>query len=141
MAPVDGRLQSLAGINGSTLFDDSYNANPLSVIAGAEFLASLDGESWLVLGDMKELGADARELHGEVGASARASGVDRLFALGDLARHSAEAFGDGATWFENIDALIAAVVPNDDTVNVLVKGSRSMRMERGCGCAKECRQG
>ena len=81
-----GRLQPLEGRNGSTLFDDSYNANPLSVCAAAEFLANLEGKSWLVLGDMKELGAGAKEMHREVGASARASGIDRLFALGDLSK-------------------------------------------------------
>jgi UDP-N-acetylmuramoyl-tripeptide--D-alanyl-D-alanine ligase len=130
VAPVDGRLQALAGANGCTLFDDSYNANPLSVIAAAEFLASLDGESWLILGDMKELGEDAKELHREVGASARASGVDRLFALGELARYSAEAFGGDASWYEDINSLLADVTLATPRINVLVKGSRSMRMER-----------
>jgi UDP-N-acetylmuramoyl-tripeptide--D-alanyl-D-alanine ligase len=130
VAPVDGRLQALVGINNCTLFDDSYNANPLSVVAAAEFLASLDGESWLVLGDMKELGADAKELHREVGASARACGVDRLLALGELCKFSVEAFGSGASWYENIDALLAAVGSVSAASNVLVKGSRSMHMER-----------
>lgn len=130
VVPVAGRLQPLAGTNGCTLFDDSYNANPLSVIAAAEFIASLEGESWLVLGDMKELGEDAEDLHREVGASARASGVNRLFALGDLSRHCVDGFGNGAEWYADIDALIADVSPAGDAVNVLVKGSRSMRMER-----------
>ncbi len=130
VVPVAGRIQPLQGINGCTLFDDSYNANPLSVTAAAEFLASLDGERWLVLGDMKELGEDAKELHREVGASARASGVDRLFALGDMAKHSADAFGKGASWYEDISTLIADVSQADSGINVLVKGSRSMHMER-----------
>jgi UDP-N-acetylmuramoyl-tripeptide--D-alanyl-D-alanine ligase len=130
IVPVAGRLQPLAGLNGCTLFDDSYNSNPLSAIAAAEFLASIDGESWLVLGDMKELGADAMELHREVGASARASGVDRLFALGDLSRHCVDEFGDGATWYGDIAALIDDVSQPDSSINILVKGSRSMRMER-----------
>jgi len=128
--PANGRLQPLAGINGCTLFDDSYNANPLSANAAAEFLASLGGESWLVLADMKELGEGAKELHREVGASARASGVDRLFALGDLSRYCAEGFGVGADWYPNIESLLNDVSEADDSVNVLVKGSRSMRMER-----------
>ena len=128
--PVAGRIQPLHGINGCTLFDDSYNANPLSVTAAVEFLSSLDGERWLVLGDMKELGEDAKELHREVGASARASGVDRLFALGDLSKASADAFGTGANWYQDIDTLIKDVRSADNGVNVLVKGSRSMRMER-----------
>lgn len=130
IAPVDGRLQPLAGINGSTLFDDSYNANPLSVTAAADFLSSLDGESWLVLGDMKELGEGAKEMHREVGASARASGVDRLFALGDLALECVDGFGDGAAWYENLDALLTDLASVTASTNVLVKGSRSMRMER-----------
>lgn len=129
-APVDGRIQPLAGINGCTLFDDSYNANPLSVKAGADFLASLDGESWLVLADMKELGEGAEDLHREVGASARASGVDRLFALGDLSRHYVAGFGDGGTWYPDIGTLLNDVSKAGSSVNILVKGSRSMRMER-----------
>lgn len=130
IVPVTGRIQPLDGINGCTLFDDSYNANPLSVIAAAEFLAGLNGRSWLILGDMKELGEDATELHREVGASARASGIDRLFALGDLCKHAVEGFGDQASWFREIDALIDAVSRADSDTNVLVKGSRSMHMER-----------
>jgi UDP-N-acetylmuramoyl-tripeptide--D-alanyl-D-alanine ligase len=130
ISPVKGRLQPLAGINDCTLFDDSYNANPLSVAAAAEFLAGLDGESWLVLADMKELGEGAEDLHREVGASARESGVNRLFALGDLSRHCVEGFGSGATWYPDIDALLRDVGQVGSSVNILVKGSRSMQMER-----------
>ncbi len=130
IVPVAGRLQPLHGINGCTLFDDSYNANPLSTVAAAEFLASLDGESWLVLADMKELGEGAEDLHREVGASARASGVDRLFALGDLSRHCVEGFGDGAKWYSDLDSLVVDLGNAHASTNVLVKGSRSMRMER-----------
>jgi len=130
VTPVKGRLQPLAGRNGCTLFDDSYNANPLSVSAAAEFLANVDGKSWLVLGDMKELGAGAKELHREVGASARTSGIDRLFALGELSKHCVEGFGEGATWYPHIEALLHDLGKADSTTNILVKGSRSMRMER-----------
>ena len=83
-----------------------------------------------MFGDLKELGEDATELHREVGASARASGVDRLFALGDLSRHCADGFGSGASWYSDVDALIKDVSQAGRSVNVLVKGSRSMRMER-----------
>ena len=130
VSPVDGRLQALAGINDCTVFDDSYNANPRSVMAAAEFLAGLDGENWLVLGDMKELGVDAKDLHREVGASARACGIDRLFALGELCKFSVEAFGSGATWYEDIETMLADLNSVSASTNVLVKGSRSMRMER-----------
>ena len=129
--PVGGRLEPLRGAQGSTLFDDSYNANPVSVSAAAEFLAALPGRNWLVLGDMKELGDDAAELHREVGAAARASGIDRLFAFGDLAANAADGFGEGARPFATLDSLIEELRDGlSADVNVLVKGSRSMRMER-----------
>ncbi len=134
VVPLAGRLQPLAGSNDSILFDDSYNANPLSVIAAAEFLAALPGESWLVLGDMKELGDDAEELHREVGEAARTCGVNRLFAYGELSRLSVTGFGGNGSWYESIDALIdslsAEIESATDSIHVLVKGSRSMRMER-----------
>jgi len=138
VSPVAGRLQPVRGVHGATLFDDSYNANPLSVIAGAEFLSALPGESWLVLGDMKELGDDAADMHREVGEAARASGVDRLFAYGDLASSAAEGFGESARWYASIDALVdelSEALTAD--VSVLVKGSRSMRMERVVDALRE----
>ena len=131
VSPVGGRLQALPAINGATLFDDSYNANPLSVIAAAEFLGRLPGENWLVLGDMKELGDAAAALHREVGEAARACGIQRLFALGDSSRNSVEGFGEHATWFGSIDKLLSKLMADiNPSVNVLVKGSRSMHMER-----------
>lgn len=129
--PVSGRMQPLAGLSGATLFDDSYNANPKSVAAAAEFLTALDGESWLVLGDMGELGDDSARLHREVGKSVKQAGVNRLFATGELTRNATEAFGADASWFESVNALIDALRASVTVdVNVLVKGSRFMRMER-----------
>jgi len=129
--PIAGRLHPLQGQCGATLYDDSYNANPVSAIAAAEFLASLPGENWLVLGDMFELGEDAAQLHHDVGESIRSAGVDRLFVFGELSRNAADAFGEGASSYDVLDTLISDVsnaLTSD--VNVLVKGSRSMRMER-----------
>ncbi len=138
VSPVGGRLQPLRAVHGATLFDDSYNANPLSVVAAAEFLAALPGENWLVLGDMKELGDDAAELHHEVGEAARASGVDRLFAYGDLASNAATGFGEHASWYASIDTLVDELCEDlSEDVNVLVKGSRSMRMERVVDALRE----
>ena len=129
--PIAGRLHPLKGQCGATLYDDSYNANPLSAIAAAEFLASLAGENWFVLGDMFELGEDAAQLHNDVGKAIRSSGVDRLFAFGELSRNAVDAFGEGASAYDVLDALIEDVSNAlTSNVNVLVKGSRSMRMER-----------
>ncbi len=129
--PVSGRMQLIKGIAGAALYDDSYNANPSSVIAAAEFLAAKDGESFLVLGDMGELGSDEKELHRMVGRSAKRAGIDHLLAIGELSRHTVDAFGSNATWFDSVDALSGALVSRlRSDCSVLVKGSRSMRMER-----------
>jgi UDP-N-acetylmuramoyl-tripeptide--D-alanyl-D-alanine ligase len=129
--PVAGRLQPLSGPAGATIYNDSYNANPLSVVAAAEFLASLGGASILVLGDMGELGEDAPRLHRDIGTAARAAGIGRLLATGELSRETVDAFGAGADWFPDVNTLTGALVQalTPDT-NVLVKGSRFMRMER-----------
>ncbi|MBT8094209.1 MAG: UDP-N-acetylmuramoyl-tripeptide--D-alanyl-D-alanine ligase [Gammaproteobacteria bacterium] len=138
VSPIGGRLQPVQGICGATLFDDSYNANPLSVVAAAEFLAALPGESRFVLGDMKELGDDAEKLHREVGEAVRASGVDRLFAYGALASNAAEGFGENARWFASLDTLVDELCDGlAPDVNVLVKGSRSMHMERVVDALRE----
>lgn len=129
--PVAGRLAPVQGYAGATIFDDSYNANPLSVIAAAEFLASLKGISWLVLGDMFELGDDAARIHHDIGASIKDAGVDRLFTLGELSAHASEAFGDDATSYDSLEPLISDLMAGlNDKVNLLIKGSRGMHMER-----------
>jgi UDP-N-acetylmuramoyl-tripeptide--D-alanyl-D-alanine ligase len=131
MRAVGGRLNLLPAIHGAFLLDDSYNANPSSLRAGIDTLRSLPGDHWLVLGDMLELGAGSDELHAEMGAYARAAGINRLFAIGPRARFAVEAFGSGAEWFGSIDALIATVQGQLQTnVTVLIKGSRANRLER-----------
>ena len=126
-----GRLRRLESATGAVIFDDSYNANPASLQAAIEFLAAQAGETWLVLGDMKELGPDSSRLHRETGAAALGAGLRRLLCVGDESRAAAEAFGKGADWFESQDALLAAVAGDLGAgVTVLVKGSRSMGMEK-----------
>jgi UDP-N-acetylmuramoyl-tripeptide--D-alanyl-D-alanine ligase len=129
--PVSGRLQPVRSTLGDTLYDDSYNANPVSVVAAAKFLAAQPGTSWLVLGDMAELGDDAVDLHTAVGGDLKNAGIDHLVATGDLCRHTVEAFGDGGQWFATQDEMIEMLRTSlDGSNNVLVKGSRSMGMER-----------
>jgi len=128
--PVHGRLEPLRSRSGATLYDDSYNANPVSVRAAAEFLAARGGDSWIVLGDMAELGGDAGSLHAQTGRVIREAGIRRLLATGPLSRHTVEGFGEGGRWFESTAELAATL--NDEIGegdNVLVKGSRSTGME------------
>jgi UDP-N-acetylmuramoyl-tripeptide--D-alanyl-D-alanine ligase len=112
------------------VIDDTYNANPASLYAALQVLAKQNGEPWLVLGDMKELGADSRKMHAELGDAARSLGVKRLFALGDASVATVDAFGDMAIHFSSRDRLIEALRSQlRPGVACLVKGSRSMGME------------
>jgi UDP-N-acetylmuramoyl-tripeptide--D-alanyl-D-alanine ligase len=124
--PYSGRLQVKAGRGGATVIDDTYNANPDSVRAAIDVLASCPAPTVLVLGDMGEVGSKGPEFHREVGAYAREKGVSRLLALGEATREAVRAFGEGARHFDSPEALVAEVSGR----SVLVKGSRFMRMER-----------
>jgi UDP-N-acetylmuramoyl-tripeptide--D-alanyl-D-alanine ligase len=128
--PVAGRLNWKKARKGARVLDDTYNANPSSLRAAMELLATLPGQRWLVLGDMKELGADAEALHEDAGRVARQLGVDRVYAVGDLARAAAAGFGKGRH-FNSVEALVDALYEDvQPDVAILVKGSRSSRMER-----------
>jgi UDP-N-acetylmuramoyl-tripeptide--D-alanyl-D-alanine ligase len=131
--PVKGRSRAVALAmpdRTRTLVDDTYNANPDSVRAAIAVLAELPEPRLLVLGDMGEVGEQGPAFHAEAGTEAKASGIEMLFAMGELAKSAVAAF-PGAQHFDSIEALNAAVLQQLPQVSsVLVKGSRFMRMER-----------
>lgn len=128
---VKGRQQVRAGIAGSTLIDDSYNANPDSVQAAIDVLAHAPGRRVLVLGDMGEVGAQGPDFHREAGAAARTAGIDALYATGASSIHAVSAFGRGALHCPDHASIADLLRPQlDASTTVLVKGSRFMRMER-----------
>ena len=131
LSPVAGRfnIHSLPG--GVTLIDDTYNANPESLQVALDVLALADGDSWLVLGDMGELGAGAAALHRAAGRMAREAGVTRLYGLGELAQAAVAAFDGPGGAFSTMDELLATLRNElSAPLHILVKGSRRMRMER-----------
>lgn len=131
MKTVSGRLELKPAIKGAFIVDDSYNANPSSLKAGLDAFRGFSGARWLVLGEMKELGDSSDELHAEVGRYARQAGIERLLAVGEGSRFAVEAFGRGAQWFADPDALIAEARKSLKAgVVVLIKGSRANRLER-----------
>ena len=146
-SPVNGRMQAKKINPNHTLIDDSYNANPDSVRAAIDALKQSGNKSWLVLGDMGEVGNQGSEFHREVGAYAAEQGVAKLFALGEQCRFAIKGFEDiqkdktpiaSAKHFSEIDGLIvqlrdalhAQSTGSNEHLNILVKGSRFMRMER-----------
>jgi UDP-N-acetylmuramoyl-tripeptide--D-alanyl-D-alanine ligase len=128
-APVSGRLQKKAALNGAVVIDDSYNANPDSVRAAIDVLAKAAAPRVLVLGDMGEVGAQGREFHEEIAAYAASKKLEHVFVTGELARHM-RGIG-GTAHFEEFDALLSAVeAAATPDATVLIKGSRFMKMER-----------
>jgi UDP-N-acetylmuramoyl-tripeptide--D-alanyl-D-alanine ligase len=128
---VNGRLQRKTGVQGARVIDDSYNANPDSMRAAIDVLASLPGRRIFVMGDMGEVGETAGQLHDEIGGYAKSQGIDHLFALGEKSAAAVHNFDGGGRHFTGLDALVAALKPlMDKDTTVLVKGSRFMRMER-----------
>jgi UDP-N-acetylmuramoyl-tripeptide--D-alanyl-D-alanine ligase len=128
---VAGRLQLKAGTRGSWIIDDSYNANPSSVRAALEVLRTLSGTTWLVLGDMAELGESSQDSHAHIGSYARDCGIKRLFAMGPLSSRAVETFGSGGEWFADADSLTRRLQAElSPGVTVLIKGSRINRLER-----------
>jgi UDP-N-acetylmuramoyl-tripeptide--D-alanyl-D-alanine ligase len=127
-APVAGRSQLLqlqrAG-QAVTLIDDSYNANPDSVLAAIQVLAGLPGPRWLLLGDMGEVGNEGPRFHAEVGAAARAAGIERFWAVGALCAQAG-----AQRHFSSVAEMVAALPQAEAASSVLVKGSRFMRMEQ-----------
>ncbi|MGB2712048.1 MAG: cyanophycin synthetase, partial [Conexibacter sp.] len=117
---------------GVTVIDDCYNANPMSMRAALDDLAATagDGRRVAVLGDMLELGPQARAFHAEIGAHAADVGVELLVAVGSLSSATATAFA-GESHVVADAAAAAALVPGlvhaGDTV--LVKASRGVGLE------------
>jgi UDP-N-acetylmuramoyl-tripeptide--D-alanyl-D-alanine ligase len=131
MQAVNGRLVVKQGYAGARIFDDTYNANPFSVQAALQVLANYKGERVFVFGDMGELGERAEQYHSEIGRLAKELGIDHLYAWGKLSQATVKAFGKGGYHFADkakLSEAVKGVLKADMTV--LVKGSRSARMEQ-----------
>ncbi len=127
------------------IIDDTYNANPASTQAALNTLKSLKdkGRAIFAAGDMRELGEHSKTLHYQTGAIAAESGIEKLYVTGEFAKD----FADGAlsrgmapkdifigTQADILRALSEEIKPGD---RILVKGSRSMAMEKIVNGLKE----
>ncbi len=129
--PVPGRLQWKAGVNNACILDDTYNANPASLTVALDVLSTYPGDRYLALGDMAELGEKSERFHEQAGHQARGSGVSRLYAIGEHSRFAVEAFGEQAWHFSAHEQLIDRLREDmNENVTLLVKGSRSSRMDK-----------
>ena len=138
VSPVPGRLEKKRGLKSAVVIDDSYNANPDSVRSAIKVLAACRGKRFLVLGDMAELGPDASEMHRSMGEFARSQGIDGLWSTGELSAQASTAFYQSESGqedragahFDSQELLVDNLGGHlGSDVTVLVKGSRSARME------------
>jgi UDP-N-acetylmuramoyl-tripeptide--D-alanyl-D-alanine ligase len=137
---VKGRLQvkraALGALAGATVIDDTYNANPDSMRAAIDVLASRPSPRVLVMGDMGEVGDNGPAFHREIGAYAKERGIDALYALGDASRDACTAYGADAHHVDDVATLVAQLLQAPElsgkgaAATLLVKGSRFMKMER-----------
>jgi len=131
VSTVKGRLQIKTGLKQCRIIDDTYNANPASLDAALEVLDEFPGRHWLVLGDMGELGNDDKVLHARAGEKSKASGVERLYALGELTKFTVQSFGEDARHVDNHEQLASLIGEEiDSDVTILIKGSRAMCLEQ-----------
>ena len=133
MPHVAGRLHVKQLTNQVKVLDDTYNANVGSVNAAIDLLSSFAGRKILVLGDMAELGEKARYYHEQVGEYAKQKGIDNLYTLGVLSQSASDVFTDKGRHFSCLEQMVEfinrQILSEKCYVSILVKGSRSARME------------
>jgi UDP-N-acetylmuramoyl-tripeptide--D-alanyl-D-alanine ligase len=132
VVPVNGRLQPIKLSTGAVILNDTYNANPDSMKAGIDVLVEMPGvKKILVAGDMGELGKYSDQLHAQIGEYAAANNLDAFLSLGSQMQLGAKAFGEHGFNTQRINELIERLVGESKKgCVILIKGSRSMRMER-----------
>ncbi len=134
LQPVKGRLAPVSGINNSQILDDTYNANPDSVVAALTVLAQRKNTVF-VLGDLGELGENPEKVHEKIGEKAKAVGINHMYCLGEYSAKACDSFGTNGKSFNQMEDLLSDLKKDvnenlPDNVTILVKGSRFMKMER-----------
>lgn len=128
-APIENRFEETV-INGTKIINDSYNANPDSMKASIKaFMDLYKGNKVLVLGDMKELGLNEKEYHKEIGLFLNNFDELTLFTIGELAQSISNSTKHYSKHFTNTDEIAKELSTLAKNTVVLLKGSRSMKLE------------
>ena len=131
MRSVNGRMNSMRGLNHSILIDDSYNASPSSFKAAIDVLAQHEGTTIIAMGEMGELGAEAERAHTDVGCYAKDKGINYLFGVGELCESAFSGFAGEGKISSDLEELAEHLKPMLNLqVKVLIKGSRSAGMDK-----------
>ena len=136
-----GRGNIIALNNSIKLIDDTYNANPESVKAALDYLSSLESKRKLfVFGDMKELGENEKNFHIDIGKYAVGK-ADILFTVGNLSKN-AQSNSKNFSLSLHFNDIFSLIEKLNEFLNegdiVLIKGSRSMRLDQIINELKKC---
>ena len=124
-----GRLERKIAFNGAIIIDDTYNANPDSVMAALEAIQELPEPRWLVFGDLKELGEKEQDFHRNIGIALNKYCITTLLTIGELTPFAADYFSGGKIHFvSNQDIVKYCLLHLPESATLLIKGSNSMRL-------------
>ena len=129
ITPIPSRLELKEGKKRAAIIDDTYNANPSSFLSAIEVLNEFPGKKILVIGDMAELGENSRIYHQELSRSIKETKIDITLGLGKYTKEIITLLGRNNTWFRSKDDLVKHLYSCMKGSTILVKGSRSMKME------------
>ena len=129
ITPIPSRLELKEGKKRAAIIDDTYNANPSSFLSAIEVLDEFPGKKILVIGDMAELGENSRIYHQELSRTIKETKIDITLGLGKYTKEIITLLGRNNTWFRSKDDLVKHLYSCMKGSTILVKGSRSMKME------------
>ncbi|MDC0999673.1 UDP-N-acetylmuramoyl-tripeptide--D-alanyl-D-alanine ligase [Methylophilaceae bacterium] len=127
--PIPGRLELKEGRQGAAIIDDTYNANPSAFQSAIEVLDGFQGKKILVIGDMAELGENSRIYHQELSRLIKETKIDITLGLGKYVKEVITLLDGKNAWFKSKDELVKYLYSCMKDATILVKGSRSMKME------------
>ena len=129
ITPIPSRLELKEGKKRAAIIDDTYNANPSSFLSAIEVLDEFPGKKILVIGDMAELGKNSRIYHQELSRTIKETKIDITLGLGKYTKEIITLLGRNNSWFRSKDDLVKHLYACMKGSTILVKGSRSMKME------------
>ncbi|MDA7842450.1 UDP-N-acetylmuramoyl-tripeptide--D-alanyl-D-alanine ligase [Methylophilaceae bacterium] len=129
ITPIPSRLELKEGKKRAAIIDDTYNANPSSFLSAIQVLDEFPGKKILVIGDMAELGENSRIYHQELSRTIKESKINITLGLGKYTKEIITLLGRNNTWFRSKDDLVKHLYSCMKGSTILVKGSRSMKME------------
>ena len=129
ITPIPSRLELKEGKKRAAIIDDTYNANPSSFLSAIEVLNEFPGKKILVIGDMAELGENSRIYHQELSRTIKETKINITLGLGKYTKEIITLLGRNNTWFRSKDDLVKHLYSCMKGSTILVKGSRSMKME------------